>query len=174
MRSILSLAAAPALALAALNTTETSSAVIIANDRLYASVNKATGAVETLTLDGQNLLGTKSGSTGIGPYLDCYCIPSGFWTPGSSAPTYQLYNGTDSTGTAFGGIKMSDTYKPTGQVLETYWFLRDGETGLHMFERLAYYNETTPFLRNLQGKQLALGGMPLSVSGGSWNARMDY
>ncbi|KAK6085713.1 rhamnogalacturonate lyase [Seiridium cupressi] len=155
--SLLSLAGAPALALAALNTTETSSQVIISNDRLYASVSKSSGSVEALTLDGQNLLGTKSGSTGIGPYLDCYCIPSGFWTPGSSAPTYELYNGTDSTGTAYGGIKMSDTYAPTGQVLETYWFLRDGETGLHMFERLAYYNETTPFLRNLQGTQLALG-----------------
>jgi len=45
---------------------------------------------------------------------------------------------------------MSDTYIPTGQVLEQYWFLRDGETGLHSFSRLAYYNETTPFLRNLQ------------------------
>lgn len=28
--------------------------------------------------------------------------------------------------------------------------MRDGETGLHEFNRLAYYNETTPFLRNLQ------------------------
>lgn len=75
------------------------------------------------------MLGTKSGSTGIGPYLDCYCVPSGFWTPGSAAPSYELYNGTDSTGTQYGGIKMSDTYPATGQVLETYWFLRDGETG---------------------------------------------
>ncbi|KAK6193229.1 Lyso-phosphatidylcholine acyltransferase [Pestalotiopsis sp. IQ-011] len=151
MRSLLlSVAVAPAAILAALNATETLSELIIANDRLYASVSKASGSVETLTLDGQNLLGTKSGSTGIGPYLDCYCVPSGFWTPGSAAPSYELYNGTDSTGTQYGGIKMSDTYPATGQVLETYWFLRDGETGLHMFERLAYYNETTPFLRNLQ------------------------
>ncbi|ETS82581.1 Rhamnogalacturonate lyase B [Pestalotiopsis fici W106-1] len=151
MRSLLlSAALAPAAVLAALNATETSSELIIANSRLYASVNKSTGSVETLTLDGQNLLGTKSGSTGVGPYLDCYCIPSGFWTPGSASPIYELYNGTDSTGTQYGGIKMSDTYPGTGQVLETYWFLRDGETGLHMFERLAYYNETTPFLRNLQ------------------------
>ncbi len=45
---------------------------------------------------------------------------------------------------------MSDTYTPTGQVLEQYWFLRDGETGLHTFSRLAYHNETQPFLRNLQ------------------------
>jgi rhamnogalacturonan endolyase len=149
--ALVPLLAAPALVRAALNTTEDDTQLILSNDRLYASVSKSSGAIETLELDGQNLLGTKSGSTGIGPYLDCYCIPSGFWTPGSSAlASYELYNGTDSTGTAYGGVKMSDTYAATGQVLETYWFLRDGETGLHMFERLAYYNETTPFLRNLQ------------------------
>jgi hypothetical protein len=52
---LLSAAFAPAaVVLAALNATETSSELIIANDRLYASVNKSTGSVETLTLDGQN------------------------------------------------------------------------------------------------------------------------
>lgn len=133
-----------------LNATETSDQLIIANDRLYASVEKSLGAVVTLTLDGQNLLGTKSGNTGIGPYLDCYCIPSGFWTPGRTNPTYELYADTDSTGTKYGGIRMSDIYPATGQLLEQYWFLREGETGLHTFSRLAYYNKTTPFLRNLQ------------------------
>ncbi|KAI0132171.1 galactose mutarotase-like domain-containing protein [Xylariales sp. AK1849] len=151
MRScVLFLLGTPAIVLGALNATEDDVALVISNDRLYASVSKSSGAVESLTLDGQNLLGTKSGSTGIGPYLDCYCIPSGFWTPGTTQPTFELFSGIDSNGTDYGGIKMSDTYTPTGQVLETYWFLRDGETGLHMFERLAYYNETTPLLRNLQ------------------------
>lgn len=51
---LLSAAVAPAAVLAALNATETSSELIIANDRLYASVSKASGSVETLTLDGQN------------------------------------------------------------------------------------------------------------------------
>ena len=45
---------------------------------------------------------------------------------------------------------MSEIYSPTGQVLEQYWFLREGETGLHTFSRIAYHNSTTPFLRNLQ------------------------
>lgn len=45
---------------------------------------------------------------------------------------------------------MSETYPATGQVLEQYWFLREGETGLHTFSRLTYNNKTTPFLRNLQ------------------------
>ncbi|KAI2624141.1 polysaccharide lyase family 4 protein [Hypoxylon sp. NC1633] len=105
--------------------------------------------MDAIELDGENLLGTRSGSTGIFN-LDCYCIPSGFWTPGSTQPTYELYSGIDSTGTSYGGIKMSDTYTATGQILEQYWFLRDGETGLHVFSRIAYYNESTPFLRNLQ------------------------
>jgi rhamnogalacturonan endolyase len=66
------------------------------------------------------------------------------------SPKYQLLRGIDSTKTAYGGIVMSEVYPPTGQVLEQYWFLREGETGLHAFSRLAYHNKTTPFLRNLQ------------------------
>ncbi|KAI1405285.1 polysaccharide lyase family 4 protein [Hypoxylon fuscum] len=129
--------------------TEDDTQLIIQNDRLHTRVDKASGAMDTVELDGQNLLGTKSGSTGIF-YLDCYCTPKGFWTPGTTQPTYELYSGIDSTGTSYGDIKMSDTYTPTGQILEQYWFLRDGETGLHVFSRIAYHNETTPFLRNLQ------------------------
>jgi rhamnogalacturonan endolyase len=136
--------------LAVLNATEDAKQLVLANDRLYAAVSKATGAVYSLTLDGQNLLGTVSGSSGIGPYLDCYCIPSGFYSPGRIAPKYQLIKGVDSTNTPYGGIIMSETYPPTGQMMEQYWFLREGETGLHVFSRLAYHNSTTPFLRNLQ------------------------
>jgi len=147
---------------ALLNATENDTYLILANDRLYAAVNKSRGAVDRLYLDGQNLLGeiyyvtpTPGGAfgetnTGIGPYLDCYCIPEGIYTPGSVNPQYQLVEGVDSTGTQYGGIIMSETYTPTNQTLEQYWFLRDGETGLHTFSRVTYYNETTPFLRNLQ------------------------
>ncbi|KAI1142403.1 polysaccharide lyase family 4 protein [Hypoxylon sp. FL0543] len=128
---------------------ENGTSLVIQNDRLFTRVDKASGAMDAVVLDGQNLLGTRSGSTGIFN-LDCYCTPNGFWTPGSMQPTYELYSGADSAGVSYAGIKMSDTYTPTGQVLEQYWFLRDGETGLHVFSRIAYYNETTPFLRNLQ------------------------
>jgi rhamnogalacturonan endolyase len=150
LSSLLVLLLTPQQALAKLNATETASQLIISNDRLYAAVNKPGGAVVALTLDGTNLLGTRSGSTGIGPYLNCYCTPNGFWTPGTTKPTFELYKGVDSTGTEYGGIRMTDTFTATGQVLEQYWFLRDGETGLHTFSRVAYYNETSPFLRNLQ------------------------
>jgi rhamnogalacturonan endolyase len=104
------------------------------------------------------------------PSSDCYCTPAGkfrlskasldhltdrnsrvvgFYTPGKYSK-YRLIQGTDSSNIAYGGIVMSDTHPTTGQLMEQYWFLRDGETGLHMFSRLAYHNETTPFLRNLQ------------------------
>lgn len=135
---------------AILNATESTTQLTLANDRLTATVNKAGGFISILTLDGQDLLGPKSGSTGIGPYLDCYCTPSGFYTPGNIAPKYQLIKGVDSTNTPYGGVVMSEVYPPTGQMMEQYWFLREGETGLHTFSRLAYYNKTTPFLRNLQ------------------------
>lgn len=147
---------------AALVANESSEYLLIENDRLSARVNKSIGAVDFLTLDGQDLLGSRSyipntpggssgnGQYGIGPYLDCYCVPSGTYTPGYLNATYRLFHDVDSSGVAYGGISMSETYPPTGQVLEQYWFLRDGETGLHTFSRIAYYNETTPFLRNLQ------------------------
>lgn len=145
---IVSLASIINGAVAVFSATETTTQFILANDRFYAAVNKSTAAIQNLVLDGQDLLGV--GNKGYGPYLDCYCIPSGFYTPGHIAPKYQLLKGVDSTKTAWGGIVMSETYPPTGQTLEQYWFLREGETGLHTFSRLTYFNKTTPFLRNLQ------------------------
>ena len=70
---------------ATLATIETTTQYILENDRLYVAVNKSTGAVQNLLLDGQDLLGASSyvapvpggstgnGETGLGPYLDCYC-----------------------------------------------------------------------------------------------------
>jgi len=57
-----------------LNATETNSSITLANERLVASVSKTRGYVNVLKLDGQNLLGTENGNTGVGPYLDCYCM----------------------------------------------------------------------------------------------------
>ncbi|QRW06593.1 rhamnogalacturonate lyase [Ceratobasidium sp. AG-Ba] len=132
-------------ATATLTVSESSTTITLQNDRLKAVANKPGGNIKTLTLDGTSLLGT-----GQGLYLDCYCIPSGFYTPGSTSPTLRLLNGTDSTGTKWGGIVLKETYKPTGQVFEQHWYLREGETGLHSFTRVAYFNDTVPFLRNLQ------------------------
>ncbi|CAI7662789.1 hypothetical protein PCG10_005483 [Penicillium crustosum] len=141
---------AGAAAATALHVAENQTYITLANDRLTAVLQKSVGQIVDLTLDGQDLLGAQSGSTGIGPYLDCYCIPSGFYTAGATSASMEVVQGTDSTGTKYGGMILSDTYTPTGQKFQQYWFLRDGETGLHMFSRLAYHNETTPYLRNLQ------------------------
>ena len=68
-----------------LNATETTTQYVLANDRFSAAVNRSTGAIQNLVLDGQDLLGTPnfvtptpggatgSGNSGLGPYLDCYC-----------------------------------------------------------------------------------------------------
>lgn len=125
-------------ALVAIKSTESSSSINISNDRLSFAVFKSSGSVSKLSLDGQNLLGS-----GRGPYLDCHCVDSGFWTPGSGA-TYKLIKGTDSTGKAYAGAVMSEDYQNTGKILEQYWFLRDGETGLHVFARAKYSNPQTP------------------------------
>ncbi|GME49274.1 Rhamnogalacturonan lyase [Neofusicoccum parvum] len=136
--------------LAVLNVNETSTNIFIENDRLYLALDKSKGVIVDLALDEQDLLGPVSGSTGIGPYLDCYCTPSGFYTPGSIAPQYQIFQDVDSAGVPYAGVVMGETYPATGQVLEFYYFVREGETGIHTFSRLTYFNETTPFLRNLQ------------------------
>jgi rhamnogalacturonan endolyase len=126
------------LSIAAIKSSEDSSAINISNDRLGFSIAKSSGSVSKLTLDGQNLLGT-----GRGPYLDCHCVDSGFWTPGNGA-TYKLFKGTDGDRKEYAGASMSQDYQKTGKVLEQYWFLRDGETGLHVFSRVKYNNSTTP------------------------------
>lgn len=91
-----------ATAQAVLITEDTGPQLVIANDRLYAAVNKTTGAIQNLLLDGQDLLGdagytdptpggaTGNGASGVGPYLDCYCVPDGFYTPEQSAELLQI------------------------------------------------------------------------------------
>lgn len=54
---------------ALLQATETSTHLVLKNDRLYAAVRKSNGAVSNLTLDSVDLLGPATGSVGIGPYL---------------------------------------------------------------------------------------------------------
>ncbi|KAI1100601.1 polysaccharide lyase family 4 protein [Jackrogersella minutella] len=144
MLKVLAFAFLVSQATAFLNATETGDQFVLQNDDLLVAVGKSNAGVSKLVLGKEDLLG----SGGRGPYLDCSCVPSGFWAPGSTAK-FQLIKGTDSTGTPYGGVVMSDTYASTNQTLEQYWFLREGETGLHMFSRVTYFNQKTPFLRGL-------------------------
>lgn len=57
-----------------LHASQNNQSLTIANDRLVASVSKTKGYINTLTLDGQNLLGKEADNTGVGPYLDCYWL----------------------------------------------------------------------------------------------------
>lgn len=115
--------------LAAITTSESSSTINISNGRLSIVVSKSAGTVSGITLDGQDLLGS-----GGRLYLDCHC-DGGYWSSGTGT----LYKGTDSTGTAWAGVKLGSNFADK-HVMETYFFLRDGETGLHSFGRAAYPN----------------------------------
>ncbi|KAI5780971.1 galactose mutarotase-like domain-containing protein [Geopyxis carbonaria] len=130
-------------AAAGVNVTQTTSSIHLSNDRLSATFSKTKNGVVALELDGQDLLG----ASGYGPYLDCYCVPSGFYTVGSQKPVWEVVAADDG---AWAGVVLSDTYAATNQTFQQYWFLRETETGLHMFSRVAYYNTAVPFLRNLQ------------------------
>jgi rhamnogalacturonan endolyase len=114
--------ALPCLTSAILNATENDSVLVLSNDRFYASLNKSLGYIDALFLDGQNLLGVKeynpetpganaAGQNGVFN-TDCYCIPSGVYTPGGIDPYFKLLKGNDTTGTPYGGMVMGEVYPP--------------------------------------------------------------
>jgi rhamnogalacturonan endolyase len=80
-----------------INLTDTETSLVLSNDRLYMSLHKSQATPLTLTLDGQDLLGT-----GKGPYVDCHCVPSGSWAPGNKGSAiYTLIQDIDSTNTLY-------------------------------------------------------------------------
>jgi rhamnogalacturonan endolyase len=154
------------LVFAGINSTDTPSRLTISNARLTVSLNKSIGAIDFLSLDGQDLLGqslseeprpggpTGNGISGVGPYLDCYCVKegSGSYTPGSHNATIKLIQGTEGGGVGgkvFAGFSMRDVNPRSGQIMEFYAFLRENETGLHTFSRLAYPSNKTGPTRNV-------------------------
>jgi rhamnogalacturonan endolyase len=107
---------------------ETATDIMIANARLSLTIVKSTGTIHNLTLDNQYLLGsihedtptpggpTGNGISGIGLYIDCYCIRNGTgnYTPGYIAPGYRVFNGTDAIGTPFAGAVMEEVFPSSG------------------------------------------------------------
>ncbi|EPS45826.1 hypothetical protein H072_222 [Dactylellina haptotyla CBS 200.50] len=135
---------APLLALfqvahGAITGAETATNITISNDYLSLYLDKAKGYITKLKLGNQDLLGT-----GQGLYLDCYCIPTGAWTPGGSGATFELFQGKDKLQVPYYGVRMSHDYNNIGEVLSQYWFLRDGESGLHAFSRITYNPVANP------------------------------
>lgn len=130
--------------------------------RLYASVNKSTGAIDTLTLDEQDLLSVAQlllhqpqevHLPTANMALDLTSTATAFRQelyPGLHCPQIQAFQG--------GGFYRHRLWRrcherdiftygtDAGAILVP----REGETGLHTFSRLEYYNKTKPFLRNLQ------------------------
>ncbi|KAL1951971.1 hypothetical protein VTO73DRAFT_1120 [Trametes versicolor] len=136
MKSLLHLSAL-ALGVATVNAVtvnQTTSVYTFANDRLSFNVVKKNGYIQNLLFDGISVLGTLSGNAGQ-LYTD---FPSnGFILTGSSAA--EIVQGAD-----YAGIVLTDNDTASGSLVQRSWFLRDGETGLHSFARLAYHNATGP------------------------------
>ncbi|KAI5295949.1 hypothetical protein KEM55_005974 [Ascosphaera atra] len=148
-RWAVALAALFALGESKIQAKESSKDLTLSNDRLEFVVTKSAGSVTSLSLDGTNLLGKNNGKLGSGPYLDCHCPITGYFTPGGSDASYKLLQGTDSNKTDYAGVAMSHPYGDTGELFENYWFLRDGETGVHVFFRIAYSNGTVKEAGNI-------------------------
>ncbi|KAF3908756.1 hypothetical protein ABW21_db0201177 [Orbilia brochopaga] len=122
----------------AVNAAQNATSITISNDFLNIYFDKSRGYITKLKLGNQDLLGT-----GQGLYLDCVCVPSGGVTPGSFTPggsgaTFELFQGLDQLKVPYAGVRMSHDYKNSGEVLSSYWFLRDGESGIHHFNRISF------------------------------------
>ncbi|KAJ7106411.1 galactose mutarotase-like protein, partial [Mycena crocata] len=102
------------------------------NDLVSFDVIKGTGVIRNLTYEGVGLLGSLSGNAGQ-LYTD---FPStGFSTTGNALT--EIIRGVD-----WAGIVLTDNDTAVGKTVQRSWFLRDGESGLHSFVRLAYHNAT--------------------------------
>ncbi|WWC69791.1 uncharacterized protein I206_103734 [Kwoniella pini CBS 10737] len=136
-----------------LNVTETNGTLSLQNDRVLFIMNKTTSYITTVIFDGVNLLGTPVDATSaIGPYADAILTPKqDNYVPGATAD-YSIVQGVDSSGIAYGGMIMSQNQPEgiVGEVFQQYWFLRETETSLHAFSRIAYHNSSVPFLADLQ------------------------
>ncbi|OSD03458.1 polysaccharide lyase family 4 protein [Trametes coccinea BRFM310] len=118
----------------AVNVNETSSAYTFVNDRISFNVIKNSGYIRDLLFDGISVLGNLSGNAGQ-LYTD---FPGNAFALTGSAEAKII------TGRGYAGIVLTDNDTTTGSLVQRSWFLRDGETGLHSFVRLAYHNDTVP------------------------------
>ncbi|TFY81318.1 hypothetical protein EWM64_g2698 [Hericium alpestre] len=118
----------------AVKITETSSKLTFSNRHVSFDIRKSNGYIQNIIYQNTNLLGNVSGLAGQ-MYTD--------WTAGgfSLVPnsSHEIFNGSD-----WAGIVFTDNNTATGGFVQRSWFLRDDESGLHSFLRLAFFNETNP------------------------------
>ncbi|EIN06818.1 galactose mutarotase-like protein [Punctularia strigosozonata HHB-11173 SS5] len=138
--------------------TENATFLAFDNGRLSFTVDKTTGFLGHAHLDGFDLQGPQSNSSGRG-YYECHCVPTDYQVAGSDIyhvglnSTFNLLQGHDSTGKAYAGV-FAQEILPIGHTFQQWYFLRDGETGLHNFARLIYHNDTV-------GPPFEDGGIPV-------------
>ncbi|RPD62964.1 galactose mutarotase-like protein [Lentinus tigrinus ALCF2SS1-6] len=118
----------------AVTVNETSILYTFANDRISFNILKENGYIQNLVFEGISVLGTVSGNAGQ-LYTD---FPSNGFAL-TANPTHQIVQGSE-----YAGIVVTDNDTSTGSLVQRSWFLRDGETGLHSFVRLAYHNPSGP------------------------------
>lgn len=92
---------------------QTANALILSNDYVSFYLNKTDGEIHNVTFQGTNVLGfpvpnPPAGGDAVGPYVDIYIPPANSqYTPGSMNASLRLINGTDSAGTPWGALIMS-------------------------------------------------------------------
>ncbi|TFY79933.1 hypothetical protein EWM64_g4079 [Hericium alpestre] len=118
----------------AVQITETSSQLTFWNRHVSFDIQKSNGYIQNIIYQNTSLLGNVSALTGQ-LYTDW---PSnGFALVSNSS--HEIFNGSD-----WAGIVFTDNNAATGGLVQRSWFLRDEESGLHSFLRLAFFNETNP------------------------------
>ncbi|TCD65283.1 hypothetical protein EIP91_002845 [Steccherinum ochraceum] len=116
----------------AVTVSQDSSSITFSNSLLSFDLLKSNGYIRDLVYQNTSLLGTATSTSG-NLYTD---FPGkAFALVGN--PTYQIVSGRN-----WAGVILTDNDTSTSSVVQRYWFLRDGETGLHSFLRLAYFNDT--------------------------------
>ncbi|KAF7326358.1 Galactose mutarotase-like protein [Mycena venus] len=143
-------------------TSENATTISIHNDRLSFTVDKTNGILGHIHLDGQDLQGPQSNTSGRG-YYECHCVPMGYEVAASDIfhiatdgnATFTLLKGVDLTLTSYAGVFMQQVL-PIGHTFQQWYFIRDTPTatGLHNFARMLYSNSTV-------GPPFEDGGIPV-------------
>ncbi|KAJ7236239.1 galactose mutarotase-like protein [Mycena rebaudengoi] len=141
---------------------ENSTFIAISNDRLSFTIDKTTGFLGNIHLDGQDLSGPQSNTSGRG-YYECHCVPMGYEVPASDIfhiatngnATFTLIQGRDASLIPYAGVFMQQIL-PVGHTFQQWYFLRDTPTatGLHNFARMRYENASL-------GPPFENGGIPV-------------
>ncbi|KAJ7189533.1 galactose mutarotase-like domain-containing protein [Mycena haematopus] len=122
------------------------------------SIDKTNGILGHIHLDGQDLQGPQSNTSGRG-YYECHCVPIGYEVAASDIfhiatdgnATFTLIKGVDVTLVPYAGVFMQQ-----GHTFQQWYFIRDTPTatGLHNFARMFYSNSTV-------GPPFEDGGIPV-------------